>query len=811
MSWPLASHFSAMLQNPKVAFRDPELRACRIEKDERNQPRPWAGAFAVVYKGTSADAQRSFAVRVFTTESPQRRERYDLISDYLKDRRLDCLVDFEYRDGGIRSAGDGKWYPLILMDWVEGETLFKWARGRALERDAKALADAADRWVELVRELADARIAHGDLQHANVMVTPDGRLKLVDYDGMCVPELVGRRNLEVGVEPYQHPQRNAETLLALELDHFSSLVIYTALRGLAADPLLWTKYVEAPCHDKLLFRREDFAAPSASPLYHDLCHSPDPEVRELAERLFALAQAPLDEVPPLGSLADAYAKIERLLKAEQWADAVRLLNRRGQFRDAPPRLKPLIEEAYRHVCRQKSWTAFQNIALAPSEECDRSLVAAWNEPLFAGFGPAEARRPRVEAARRHLALLDRLRQLAEEMPQRASLAQEVKIAVCARSLPQGYAHGLQGRVEQARRCVRAIQRIEKAVKESAGEAAIASAWRKVVRAECEGLVRPELLPRVELAQRRAPLLDALGAIPPDLPPDQTDRRLLDVWQEEVLRDCPEAAPWRERHGQAVLRQELLARLQQAVGGGNDLEITRLLDAPALAGYSLPAAWTATIRAAQQRVARTEVLIHAMRHGERSSFLELFDARLIRRFADRFAAHEELLCQWIRSEVLPAERMGLRPALARASVVPADPGAGTYRIRWTWPQQRFTEECILAVCEEEPSVGEDPREISALYRLPIDRANWERGGGSRLLHVKPEWLRACVVVWALVDVGFRVFASHPLVLGRLGDRVQRRGGDGRGWRGRFARRHPAAQPPDQTRDTLPSPQPEDDRG
>ena len=41
-------------------------------------------------------------------------------------------------------------------------------------------------------------------------MTRTGRLKLVDYDGMCVPALVGRRNLEFGVAPYQHPRRNGE-------------------------------------------------------------------------------------------------------------------------------------------------------------------------------------------------------------------------------------------------------------------------------------------------------------------------------------------------------------------------------------------------------------------------------------------------------------------------------------------------------------------------------------------------------------------------------------------------------------------------
>ena len=51
MPWPLASHFSTMVQQPRLAFRDPPLQACRIERNALNRPRVWAGQFAVVYKG----------------------------------------------------------------------------------------------------------------------------------------------------------------------------------------------------------------------------------------------------------------------------------------------------------------------------------------------------------------------------------------------------------------------------------------------------------------------------------------------------------------------------------------------------------------------------------------------------------------------------------------------------------------------------------------------------------------------------------------------------------------------------------------
>lgn len=444
MSWPLASHFSAVLQNPRIAFRDPLLQQCTIQKDARRQPRPWAGAFAVVYKGIAPDGKEPFAVRVFTTESPERRERDGQISAYLKGRKLKCLCDFEYRDRSIRSAGDGKWYPVIFMEWVQGETLFNWARARCLEGNGPAMAAAARRWIEVVSELAATCVTHGDLQHANVMVTTSGELKLVDYDCMCVPALVGRRNLEVGVEPYQHPGRNEKTLLSLDLDNFSALMIYVALRALAADPKLWQKYVESTGYDKLLFRTEDFQAPAQSALYHDLMHSPEADVRDLTQQLFSLLRGPLDRVPPLGHLANSFAKVEQLLLRQEWDAAVDALNRRGQFRDAPEHLKPLIRQAYEHVCRQQAWTAFARLPAETSEANDRSLVASWNEALFAGFEPAEKQRVRVAEARRRVTLLDRLCYLVQQSSGQITLAAEQGIADAAAQLPQGYKYSLLG-------------------------------------------------------------------------------------------------------------------------------------------------------------------------------------------------------------------------------------------------------------------------------------------------------------------------------------------------------------------------------
>jgi len=789
MFWPLPSHFSAMLQTPRVAFRDPQLQRSVIEKDGKNQPRPWSGAFAVVYKAFDPERREPFAVRIFTSESPERRERYEIMSAYLQSRRPKCMVDFEYRDRSIRSAGDGKWYPLILMEWVQGETLFKWARARCLEGNAAALAKAAERWVELVKELGEARVAHGDLQHANVMVTGAGELKLVDYDCLCVPALVGRRNLEVGVEPYQHPGRNETTLLSLDLDNFSALLIYVALRALAADAQLWHKYVEQPGYDKLLFRAEDLRAPQSSALCHDLMQLPDAELRELTAQLFNLVRVRMDQVPPLSHLANSYAKVEELLRHQQWEAAVGLLNRRGQFRDAPEHLKGLIHQAYEYVCRQQAWEAFQQVPWETSEQVDRNLVNAWNEPLFAGFEPGERQRVRVAEARRRVALLDRLRYLVQQSSGVITMPGEKSIVDAAAQLPDGYQHSLSARVEQARRRMTAMSRLDRALHGPGPEAAIVAAWRAVLEAKCEHWVGPGLLPRIRLAQQRAPLLKALAEISAELPADQRDRRILEAWNEQLLQDCQEADSWRPAYAAALARKEVLARLHSAVEARNESAIVAVMQEPCLVDFPLPPVLATAVRKAQERVGRTEAMLRALRDGQRAAFAELFDSRLMRAYADRFAPFRDRLSEWTAAEVLFLETVGLGPAVGRGSLVPLEEPAGSYRVRWTWPQPRFAEQCLLAVCPNEPAAQEDIGAVPAHFRLTIDRETWESGGGSRVIETEPDWGGAYVVVWAVVDLGFQVFYSRPLVLGRL---AQRRRWPWQKWH-LFASRRTAASP------------------
>jgi serine/threonine protein kinase len=252
-------------------------------------------------------------------------------------RPVNCLIGFEYRGEEILSLSDGRRYPVVLMDWVEGQTLFQWLRSRCRAGSVAPLASAAQQWHSLIGELTAAQVAHGDLQHANILVTPSERFKLVDYDGMCVPALVGQRNLEVGTPPYQHPHRSADTPLALHLDNFSALELYVVLRALAAAPTLWTKYVEKWDYDKLLFRADDFRAPDRSSLRRDLFNSPDRQVRDLTACLFASARDAIDRVPHLNDLVTQESCVSKSIHPVTVTITT--------LTEAPPAYRPTNEEA----------------------------------------------------------------------------------------------------------------------------------------------------------------------------------------------------------------------------------------------------------------------------------------------------------------------------------------------------------------------------------------------------------------------------------------------------------------------------------
>ncbi len=149
------------------------------------------------------------------------------------------------------------------------------------------------------------RASDNSHQHGNVLLVPGSKpesmaIKLVDYDGMFLPALVGKPSGEVGHPAYQHPQRLREGTYGPDVDRFSLLVTYCAIRSLMAGGRpLWDRYDNG---DNLLFREQDLRGPRESALFGELARLNDPEVRRLADCLRRATYKPLDKTPLLEEL-----------------------------------------------------------------------------------------------------------------------------------------------------------------------------------------------------------------------------------------------------------------------------------------------------------------------------------------------------------------------------------------------------------------------------------------------------------------------------------------------------------------------------
>ena len=911
--WPPPSEFNRMLQNPRFAFKSPELQSCTIDCDLNGQPTVRAGAFATVYKGTYPSGE-NVCLRVFTSRAEDRRERYAAISNYVRSRKLRFLVDFAYHESAIRHPS-GKWYPLVTMEWVDGSVLFDWLRERCLQNDARALGMAAKQWVELAGELAQARIAHGDLQHNNVMVTAAGKLKLVDYDGMCVPSIEGRVNLELGVEPYQHPERGPDTKLSPDLDNFSELFIYVALRALAAKPQLWSEHIEQPngeLYDKLLFRKSDFESPQQSSLIQELRQSADTQVRRLVDELIRLRQLPLQNVPRLSHFANDFDAIRKLLKQCDWDAAVELLERHSQG-DLPPdlaavagdararvkcreqlasaveagdeqtmqrlwnsklltnyaRAQPLVDiarlapavvpviqnlenarrtrdwrkfisiwdgcearlrnrpsvakfleeieiarnrnracdevlrllanpavdaqqledawdtlrdlgghpeadgragEVTRFANRKRAFDKYCQIPDALSEKVDQRLVSAWNAAEFQGLPGAEEQRQRHTEAQARLKLVKALRDAIRQASGKPTVASETKIVKAEAELPTGYGvdADLLARLQMASQRLKARQACQKAMAEEIpDERSLADAWKAMLAAEGESLVDSKLQARLELAVKRVPVIEKLTTISLLQKADfATDQQLLKTWNDELLRGCAAAAPWQPAYEAAVQRRTKLAELRRLIEADDDFAISACLESACFENYNFSADIKERLIKTQQRVQGVKGLIDTLHAGQKSQFVELFDQDMVRTFSTQFAPFRSRLTDWVKTEILPRQKMGLRePQLEQPMT--ASPGRlGRWQFRWTWPPRRFTDQCLLAFCRRLPSGPINPREIAG-HCIPIDRRQWESSGAHFDIEPKPQWGNY-VAVWAEVNLGFDRLLSEPLVLGRLGN-------------------------------------------
>ena len=266
MNYPSISDYIEALRDAEDSLS--ELKDLRLVYDDQGHPIMSSGNFAVVFK-MQAPTGEYHALKCFLRDQEERSERYRMIAEELQYVQSTYLVKFRYLESelfvDVPNTG-GEEYPVLLMDWVDGAPLDQYLKtiiNKSYEKDLLAY-----RFSLLARWLVTQPFAHGDLKPDNICVCDDGSLVLLDYDGMYVPALSGRKPLEQGSPHYRHPLRSTLPFDA-HIDDYGLSLILLSLRAIAFERYLYYKYSS---NEYLLFSEKDQMNPYTSPAFKELNH-----------------------------------------------------------------------------------------------------------------------------------------------------------------------------------------------------------------------------------------------------------------------------------------------------------------------------------------------------------------------------------------------------------------------------------------------------------------------------------------------------------------------------------------------------------
>ena len=252
MQYPLISEYLAAIRDAhdnldKLSHLVPVM-------DKYGEPYRSSGAFAVVFKMKDEQTGKCYALKCFTEEQEGRAEAYRKIAEELEFVDSPCITSVKYLEKEIfvDSNCENEEFPVLLMDWIEGETMETYVADNYT--DTHAMAMLCYRFCKMAAWLRSQPFAHGDIKPDNIMVRPDGTLTLVDYDGMFVPAMKGQKSPTIGTKDFSHPLRTIDDFDET-IDDFALASIALSLKAISLNPSLLQTYGAS---DRLLFSAADY-------------------------------------------------------------------------------------------------------------------------------------------------------------------------------------------------------------------------------------------------------------------------------------------------------------------------------------------------------------------------------------------------------------------------------------------------------------------------------------------------------------------------------------------------------------------------
>ena len=258
MQYPLISEYVKAIQDAgdnleQLAHLTPVL-------DDHGEPYRSSGAFAVVFKMLDKSTGKYYALKCFTEEQQGRAEAYRQIADELDllDSPYITSVKYMEKELFVDSQCEEDEFPVLLMDWVDGETMEAYIAANYHNQSAMSL--LCYRFGKMAAWLRSQSFAQGDVKPDNIIIRPDGSLTLVDYDGMFVSSMKGCKSPTVGTRDFSHPLRTVDDFDET-IDDFSLASIALSLKAISMKSTLLDIYGAS---DRLLFSEKDYRTPSNS-------------------------------------------------------------------------------------------------------------------------------------------------------------------------------------------------------------------------------------------------------------------------------------------------------------------------------------------------------------------------------------------------------------------------------------------------------------------------------------------------------------------------------------------------------------------
>ena len=258
MQYPLISEYVRAIQDAssnldKLAHLVPVL-------DDHGEPYRSSGAFAVVFKMQDKSSGKYYALKCFTEEQEGRADAYRQIADELDllDSPYITSVKYMEKELFVDSQCEEDEFPVLLMDWVEGETMETYISSNYCNQYAMSM--LCYRFGKMAAWLRTQSFAHGDIKPDNIIVRPDGSLTLVDYDGMYVPSMKGSQSPTIGTRDFSHPLRTVDDFDET-IDDFSLASIALSLKAISMKSTLLD--IDG-ASDRLLYSENDYRNPSNS-------------------------------------------------------------------------------------------------------------------------------------------------------------------------------------------------------------------------------------------------------------------------------------------------------------------------------------------------------------------------------------------------------------------------------------------------------------------------------------------------------------------------------------------------------------------